>query len=339
MVIALNASQQATIRAISGISSPASPSGYPVPSKRSWCERTIFPTWPSSPPHPSEHLFALRRVRLDQGALLRCQRSRLVDQLLGDADLADVVEQRDELRVPTAPGVDPELLRHGEHEIDDVAAVRPRVGVVGLDDVAQQERGPAICMAQLEGPVDAHLPLAREDPEQADQGKDEQHRRGRAHRHQRNREADRGERRIERPDPDHEAQMRSRPQAERNPLACRRAGVVEDELCGQRGDEDRPLVPGRIGLSRGHQHERGPDRVPRVPREDGDPPQVMRLPTAGSELAESKPRRDRERHPGRRQHEEHRHEHEFGRNARSRPHLELDLRGDGVDHEQQEHCP
>ena len=122
---------------------------------------------------------------------------------------------------------------------------------------------------------------------------------GRAHRHQRNREADRGERRIERPDPDHEAQMRSRPQAERNPLACRRAGVVEDELCGQRGDEDRPLVPGRIGLSRGHQHERGPDRVPRVPREDGDPPQVMRLPTAGSELAESKPRRDRERHPGR----------------------------------------
>jgi hypothetical protein len=89
--------------------------------------------------------------------------------------------------------------------------VRPRVGVVGLDDVSEQERGAAICVAELEGPVDANLPLAGKDAEQADQRDDEQHRRGRANRRQRDRETDRGECRVECPDPDHEAQVHSRP--------------------------------------------------------------------------------------------------------------------------------
>ena len=39
-MIASSASATAKIRAPSGISSPASRSGYPVPSQRSWCERT-----------------------------------------------------------------------------------------------------------------------------------------------------------------------------------------------------------------------------------------------------------------------------------------------------------
>jgi hypothetical protein len=140
-------------------------------------------------------------------------------------------------------------------------------------------------------------------------------------------------------DPDHEAQVHPRPKTERDPLAGGGAGVVERELRGESGDQDWPLVPGRIRLSRSEQDERGSDRMPGVRGEHGDPPQVMQLPVAGSELAEGQPGRDGERHPGGRQHEQHRHEYELGRNSRAGAHLELDLRGDRVDGQQEKHRP
>ena len=63
-----------------------------------------------------------------------------------------------------------------EHEVDDVAAVAAGVGVVGLDDVAEQERGAAVRVAELERVVDALLPLAREVAEQRHERQDEQRR-------------------------------------------------------------------------------------------------------------------------------------------------------------------
>ena len=96
-------------------------------------------------------------------ALGRVERAGLVDDLGGDADLADVVQQRNELGVaPVARVRDAELVADGEHEVDDVAAVAAGVLVVGLDDVAEQEGGAAVRVAQLERVVDAVLALLAE---------------------------------------------------------------------------------------------------------------------------------------------------------------------------------
>jgi len=46
--------------------------------------------------HPVEHLLAKDRVLVDDGALFGRERAWLVDDLWGDADLADVVEEGDE---------------------------------------------------------------------------------------------------------------------------------------------------------------------------------------------------------------------------------------------------
>jgi hypothetical protein len=48
-------------------------------------------------------------------------------------------------------GIEPELVGHGHREVDELPAVTPRVGVVSLGDVPEQERGPAIRSAELEG--------------------------------------------------------------------------------------------------------------------------------------------------------------------------------------------
>src|SRR6185312_167560 len=89
-------------------------------------------------PHPAEqaahlleHALALDRVRVDDRPLLDRQLAGLVDDLLGDPDLADVVEERDELDVSALPRLEPELVRDGDCQLDDLTAVAAGVGVVG----------------------------------------------------------------------------------------------------------------------------------------------------------------------------------------------------------------
>ena len=84
------------------------------------------------------------------------------------------MQQRHELRVAAAARVEPELLGHGDRERDDIAAVRARVGVVGLDDVPEQKRRAAIRMAELERMIDAAAPLARERAQKPDEREHEQ---------------------------------------------------------------------------------------------------------------------------------------------------------------------
>jgi hypothetical protein len=56
------------------------------------------------------------------------------------------VQQRDELRLPPLVRREAQAIAHGQHEIDDVTAVTACVGVVGLDDVAEQQGRSAICL-------------------------------------------------------------------------------------------------------------------------------------------------------------------------------------------------
>src|SRR5205823_2065727 len=79
-----------------------------------------------NPAHPGEHLLSLDRMGLDQGTLLRRERAGLVDQRLRDADLPDVVYERDELGVPHPARVDPELLGNRERELDHAFAISRR---------------------------------------------------------------------------------------------------------------------------------------------------------------------------------------------------------------------
>ena len=117
----------------------------------------------------------------------------------GDPDLADVVQQRDELGVAALARGRRAVARR-QHEVDDMAAVASRVLVVGLDDVAEEQRRPAIRLRELERVVDPHAALAREEREQPDQRHGEREsivadcREG---------EADRRERRVDEEDPEH----------------------------------------------------------------------------------------------------------------------------------------
>ena len=56
-----------------------------------------------------EHALALDRVPPDDRPLVLVERSRLVDDLVGNRDLADVVQQRRELEVAPLPGARPSL--------------------------------------------------------------------------------------------------------------------------------------------------------------------------------------------------------------------------------------
>src|SRR5687768_13875348 len=106
---------------------------------------------------------------LDHAALVGIEGAGLVDDLGRDADLPDVVQQGDELRLPPFLRRNAEVVAHAQYEIDDMAAVASRVRVVGFDDVPEQERRSAICLRELERVVDARTPLAgeeRDEPEQ-----------------------------------------------------------------------------------------------------------------------------------------------------------------------------
>ena len=156
------------MRAIRGISSPTEAVGVaaavPVLVARADDPADV----PEQAADAFEQLLADDRVRLHQGALFGVERAGLLDDLVRNPDLPDVVQQRDELAVATSFGVEAEPIAHAEHEVDDVAAVAAGVGVVGLDHVAEQKRGAAVRVAQLERVIDAPAPLAREVQQQSD---------------------------------------------------------------------------------------------------------------------------------------------------------------------------
>ena len=119
--------------------------------------------------HLVQHPLAFDRVTVDHRPLLSRQGSRLVDDLVRHAHLADVVQKRGELGVPPLSRRESQLLHDGESQLDHVPAMAARVGVVGLDHVPEQKRCPSVCVAELEFLVDPGAALAREDCEEDEQ--------------------------------------------------------------------------------------------------------------------------------------------------------------------------
>ena len=122
---------------------------------------------PTSAEHAAdalEHLLPVDRMALDDRELLVGELAGLVDDLVGDADLADVVQQRGELEVAPVARVEPEGVADGQGERDDaVAVLAAGVGVVGLEQVAHEQRGAAVGVRERERLVDVRAPLAREE--------------------------------------------------------------------------------------------------------------------------------------------------------------------------------
>ena len=80
-------------------------------------------------------------MRLDHRALLDRQPARLREDVAGDADLADVVQQRAELEPLQRRVVQPQLGADAEREIGDPARVLRRVLVVRLERVRKRLDG------------------------------------------------------------------------------------------------------------------------------------------------------------------------------------------------------
>ena len=102
-------------RAPRGMASPARRSGYPLPSQRSWWLRTK-PMTSFEMDQRRQDLRSHRHVLLDVLVLFLGERPLLVEDLLPDADLADVVQP--------APGADRLDLLVGEP--DSAATIAER---------------------------------------------------------------------------------------------------------------------------------------------------------------------------------------------------------------------
>jgi hypothetical protein len=97
-----------------------------------------------------EHSLPFERVSLDDRPLIGIELSGLVYDVLGNRDLAHVVQQRREFDVAAFPWVQPKLFCDCDRERDHASAVLAGVAVVGLDDVTEDERRPTVGIVQLE---------------------------------------------------------------------------------------------------------------------------------------------------------------------------------------------
>lgn len=97
--------------------------------------------------------------------------------------IADVAQQSRELGTLASARVEAERIRYRRDEFDDMAAVASRVVVVCVDDVAEQQRGSAIGVRELESVVQPSRTLLREDAQEDKQWDRQQERRRPSDRH------------------------------------------------------------------------------------------------------------------------------------------------------------
>jgi hypothetical protein len=119
----------------------------------------------------SEDLLTERRVLPDDLELVVRQRARLLQDLGGDPDLPDVVEERSELEPLQRLAVEPQLAADEQRHVGDPARVRRRVLVARLQCVRQgldrrDER--ALEALIVLGALDRELGLLREPGEQGE---------------------------------------------------------------------------------------------------------------------------------------------------------------------------
>jgi hypothetical protein len=247
------------------------------------------------------------------------------------------MEKRRELRVAPGARAEAELARDREREIDDVAAVGARVGVVRLDDVAEQERRPAVGGAELEDMVDPHLALPCEDRQQEDEREGQEQAVRIPHRGERHGETDRSQSGVDEPHEAHGPELDARRHPEREAFVRRRAHEVEGELSGERGEVERDCRDRRGRLSRQAEDERGTKRVPAVGERNQDPLEMDAAAPVLDEVGEQHSARDHQRHPADRHDEEHRDEDDLGRYRRAGSHLEVEHERQRVGADEQGH--
>src|SRR3954451_3440775 len=172
--------------------------------------------------HTVQHPLARDRVAAHDVPLLVAQRTGLVDDLLGHADLADVVQQRAELDEQPLVLAKPELVGDRNRQRDDPLAVGAGVLVVLADQLAQQQRGALVRAAGLDLLIQARAALLCEHPHQ--QREREQQDEGVAAilAGERRRQADWAEQDVDGPDRHELAHVHLRGAARPEPLAGRR---------------------------------------------------------------------------------------------------------------------
>ena len=215
-----------------------------------------------------------------------------------------------------------EMLGDPLDEPDDAARVAPRVLVVRLDDVAEQERRALVGLAQLVRLADARLAILGHPLEQHDQRQTREQRvQHRAVARDREREPCRRERRVDQARAGDVSGGRDERLPEHEPLADRARREVDPDLRREREHVHGPARPGRRAEARAAQDEHGAEREPA--RADRDvQPQEARAPLAVCEALEHVRRHDEERREHGRQQEQHRHEHELRGHARAAADLE-----------------
>src|SRR5439155_7138848 len=139
---------------------------------------------------------------------------------------------------------EPKVVANAEHEVDDVAGVQARVGVIGLDHVAQQERGAAIGVRELERVVQSALAFTGKEGQESDERRREQDGGPFVEGSDRDREADGSEREIDEPGPAEEAQDLARLHTERQTLTRSGAAEIEQDLRSKRSTIERQVAHG-----------------------------------------------------------------------------------------------
>ena len=84
------------------------------------------------------------------------------------------MQQGRELRLAARTRVEPELVRDGEDEIDDVSAMAARVFVVRFNHFPEEQRCAAVRMGELESVIEPRLALPCEHLQQPDEREDDE---------------------------------------------------------------------------------------------------------------------------------------------------------------------
>jgi hypothetical protein len=189
---------------------------------------------------------------------------------------------------------------------------------------SQQQRGAAVCTAELEAALDPALPLALEADQEGEQGDDEEGSGGSVDRGERGEQPEGREQEID-PFGEPEVGRRlARRHAQRHADTRDVDQVVDQELRAERDCVDREVLPARYLRARRHDDHRRGDGEPRVGDTVERPPWIGTLAQHAPRGAEGERRCHQQWDVGRGQEQQHRHEHELGGDRGGRPHAELD---------------
>jgi hypothetical protein len=179
------------------------------------------------------------------------------------------VQEGGELEVAPVARAEAEGIAHGQGERHDpVAVLAAGVGIVGLEQVAHQQRGAAVGVRQRERLVDVCAPLAREEGEQPHDGKHEGDGERLALAGHAGEDADRGEGCVDGEDPREETQLHLRRGAESEPDPQPGEAGVAHGLRTEGDGEDRPVVEADVGGPEQGHDQRRPDRVEGVGQDE-----------------------------------------------------------------------